>query len=44
MNKSRNDRIFDAINTLLLIVLVLIIVYPLYFTVIASFSEPVDVI
>ena len=43
MNKSRNDRIFDAINTLLLIVLVLIIVYPLYFTVIASFSEPVDV-
>ena len=44
MKKSRSDRVFDAINELLLIVLVLIIVYPLYFTVIASFSEPVNVV
>ncbi|MFV0398989.1 MAG: carbohydrate ABC transporter permease [Oscillospiraceae bacterium] len=43
MYKSRNDRIFDVANILLLVLLVIVIAYPLYFTLIASVSEPVDV-
>ena len=43
MFRSRNDRVFDTINAILLIMLLLIIAYPLYFTIIASISEPVDV-
>jgi len=38
--KSREDRIFDLINHLILIVVVFLVIYPLYFIVIASFSDP----
>ena len=40
MPKSRTDRIFDTINNLLLFLLTLAFIYPLYFIVIASVSEP----
>ena len=43
MLRSKGDRTFDAVNTCLLILFMLIILYPLYFTIIASISEPVDV-
>ncbi|MFC7679311.1 carbohydrate ABC transporter permease [Paenibacillus sp. GCM10028914] len=39
-NRSRNDKIFDLLNTLFFIVVSLIVVYPLYFMLIASFSDP----
>lgn len=40
MRLSRSDRIFNLINGSLLLVFTLIIMYPLYFVLIASFSEP----
>lgn len=43
MLRSRNDKIFDAINIFLLSVILVIVLYPLYFTVIASFSNPYNV-
>lgn len=42
--RSRNDKIFDFINTFLVILVVIACIYPLYFTVIASFSEPEEVL
>lgn len=39
-NRSRNDKIFDLLNTLFFIVVSLIVIYPLYFMFIASFSNP----
>lgn len=44
MCKSRTNRIFDFFVYLILILLTLVLVYPLYFTVIASLSEPVEVV
>ena len=43
MKKSYNDKIFDIINVLLMCVLVVIFVWPLWFIVIASFSDPNEV-
>jgi len=40
---SLGDKIFDIANILILSVAVLIVLYPLYFVVIASFSDPVAV-
>ena len=41
-NKSikPGDKVFDVVNTLLLVVIFIIILYPLYYIVIASFSDP----
>lgn len=41
---SRSDRIFDVINVTLIVLLVLVMIYPLYFTVIASLSDPYAVV
>lgn len=38
--RTRFDKIFDAANVLLMAVIMIVILYPLYFTVIASFSDP----
>ncbi len=38
--RCRADRIFDAINTVFMLLALLITAYPLYFVVIASISEP----
>ena len=34
------DRAFDIINTLLLVLIFVIILYPMYYVLIASFSNP----
>lgn len=38
--KSKEDMIFDVVNILLLVVTVFVVLYPLYFSLIASFSNP----
>ena len=38
---SKEDRIFHIISTTILVLLILVIAYPLYFVIIASFSDPV---
>lgn len=38
--KSKEDVVFEIINMTLLMIIVLIVVYPLYFSLIASFSNP----
>lgn len=38
--RTRFDKTFDAANVLLMAVIMIVILYPLYFTVIASFSDP----
>ena len=41
--KSRKDKVFDAINISLLSIFLLLELYPLYFTLIASISDPYQV-
>ena len=45
MNKSKLNRItaFDLVNSALVVMITLLIMYPLYFVIIASFSKPADV-
>lgn len=43
MRKTRSDRVFDVVNILLMSMVLLIMFYPLYYIVIASFSEPAAV-
>lgn len=40
IRQNRSDRLFDIVNYMLLTVILLIVLYPLYFIVIASFSSP----
>lgn len=40
IRKNRGDILFDIINTILLTMAMLIVLYPLYFIFIASFSDP----
>lgn len=42
--RSRNDIWFDVINYIVLTIIALIVIYPLYFVVIASFSDPSAVV
>jgi len=42
-SKSISDRAFGIINTALVTIVMLIVLYPLYFTVIASFSNPYEI-
>lgn len=37
--RTKFDRVFDALNVVIMVLLMLLILYPLYFTVIASFSD-----
>ena len=41
---NRNDRIFEMINMTLIAMIIVICVYPIYFTLMASISEPNEVI
>jgi putative aldouronate transport system permease protein len=43
INKGLDDVVFDAVNTLIMLAVLIIVLYPLYFVVIASFSEPYEV-
>lgn len=40
---SKTDYVFDAFNMLLMLLILLVILYPLYFVLIASFSDPMAV-
>ena len=44
IRESRGDRIFQAVILIFSVLLMFIVAYPLYFTVIASFSKPEDVL
>lgn len=41
--KTRFDKVFDIVNTILLVIIMIIMLYPMYFTVIASISDPLKV-
>jgi len=43
MKRTHTDLLFDIFNHMLMVIILFIMLYPLYFTVIASFSEPVHV-
>lgn len=43
-NLSRGERVFESVNIILLSLLMLLMLYPLYFTVIASISNPFKVV
>ncbi len=40
VHRSRGDVIFDTVNIIIITLFLIIIIYPLYWTLIASFSEP----
>ena len=42
--KSKSDLVFDVFVYVILTVVLLIVVYPLYFVVIASISDPLSVL
>jgi putative aldouronate transport system permease protein len=43
MRKLGSDKLFDALNYFVLTAVLLVVLYPLYFVLIASFSEPLQV-
>ena len=43
-SKKKKISLFDAVNVSLVVLITLILLYPLYFCVIASFSDPSEVI
>lgn len=43
VKQQKGDRVFDTVSTIIGIVLLLIVLYPMYFVVIASFSSPSSV-
>ena len=40
VHRTKGDVIFDTINVIIIALFLFIIIYPLYWTLIASFSEP----
>lgn len=44
MVKKARGTLFDYINIAILILIAIVLLYPLYFTILASFSEPYDVV
>lgn len=43
IGRSREDKIFDVLNTILMLIVLFVVLYPLYFVIIASISEPTAV-
>ena len=43
IKKTRADRVFDTVNITLMILIMITVIYPLYFVIIASVSEPMYV-
>ena len=43
IKKSRGDRVFSAVNYTVAALIILVMLYPMYFIVIASISSPTDV-
>ncbi len=44
IKSTMSDRVFDAVNVALMIIIIVLMLYPLYFTVIASVSDPYSVV
>lgn len=44
MRQTRADRIFQAVIIFISLIVMIIVAYPLYFTIIASISKPEDVL
>ena len=44
MKESTSDRVFIIICTIIIVIAVLLVLYPIYFTIIASFSDPSAVV
>ena len=44
IRKTKADRVFDVFNILIMVGILFVIIYPLYFCVIASFSDPYAVV
>ncbi|MBO4885855.1 MAG: carbohydrate ABC transporter permease [Clostridia bacterium] len=44
IRQTKADVVFDVFNTVFMVILMFVILYPLYFTVIASFSDPYAVV
>ncbi len=42
-NLSRSDKVFDAVNIAILVLICVIMLYPMYFTIVASVSDPAAV-
>jgi putative aldouronate transport system permease protein len=43
MRPSRGDRLFHIVNTILMVLICVIIMYPLYYMIIASVSDPTEI-
>ena len=43
IRRTKGDIVFDTVNYCVLILAMLLVLYPLYFVAIASFSEPIMV-
>jgi len=43
MKQSRNDAIFQLCDNVLMALIIIVMIYPIYFTIIASISEPIHV-
>ena len=43
IGQTRVDRVFDVCNVIFMALIILIMAYPLYFTIIASISDPNEV-
>jgi len=44
IRRSRGDRVFDAVNVAIMIVILFIMAYPVYFVIVASVSDPFEVV
>ena len=44
VKRTNAERAFDIVNTVLMVLVALLCFYPIYFTVIASFSDPTSVL
>ena len=42
ITRTRSDRIFDAVNTCIMILAVIVVIYPLYYCLILSFNDGQD--
>ena len=40
VQRTTSDKLFDMLNTILLILVLIIVIYPIYFMCIASISDP----
>ena len=44
IRRSRGDRVFDAVNVVIMILVLFIMAYPVYFVIVASVSDPYEVV